>query len=260
MEKPSLQTDKEGKTRAAYIENLSDSDLEVLNKLLPWNCFTLDTNGRRLGNKAWDGKRDTPQFIPDPRIDLLNQLYPLEGRSALEVGCFEGIHTLGLASYGANVIAVDSRIENVAKTIIRTWSHGFFVKSFKCNVEDNGDWSLIPDVDIAHHVGVLYHLKDPVNHLHDLCNKVKSVIMLDTHISSEADANLSYYTRGIEYKYKRYNEGGRDDAFSGMYDHSKWLTIETLSSILRNCGFSNVNIVEIREERNGPRVLLFANR
>lgn len=228
--------------------------------MFPWKCFTLDTLGRRLGDKAWDGKRDTPQVIPDRRIDLLNQRYALEGKSLLEVGCFEGIHTLGLASYGANVLAVDSRIENVAKTIIRAWMHGFLVHSFKCNVEDPSDWSLIPEVDIVHHVGVLYHLKDPVGHLHDLCSKVRDVVMLDTHISTESDATKTYLSRGNVYSYKHYNEGGRDDAFSGMYDHAKWLTLETISNIFLSCGFSKVDVEEMRNERNGPRVLLFASK
>ena len=37
-----------------------------------------------------------------------------------EVGCFEGIHTIALCQLGAEVVAVDARIENTVKRIART--------------------------------------------------------------------------------------------------------------------------------------------
>jgi len=45
-----------------------------------------------------------------------------------------------------------------------------------------------------------------------------------------------------------------------MYDHSKWLRLEDIMNVLRIAGFRNVNVIEERQERNGPRVLLMAER
>jgi tRNA (mo5U34)-methyltransferase len=57
-----------------------------------------------------------------------------------------------------------------------------------------------------------------------------------------------------------YKEGGRADAFSGMYDHAKWLELKTIIQVLESGGFLNVDIIQTRNERNGPRVLLYAYR
>jgi tRNA (mo5U34)-methyltransferase len=185
---------------------------------------------------------------------------PLAGRSVLEVGCFEGIHTIGLGQRAAKVIAIDSRIENVVKTMVRTWSFGLHVTCFQCDVERAQDFALVPEVDITHHVGVLYHLKDPVAHLQALLARTKQVLMLDTHVAAEGEATASYEVGGRSYPYRHYREGGRADAFSGMYDHAKWLPVDVLASLLREQGFGEVDVAELRPERNGLRALIFAKR
>lgn len=84
--------------------------------------------------------------------------------------------------------------------------------------------------------------------------------MLDTHYARDDEATESYQVGGVSYRYKHYREGGREEAFAGMYDHAKWLPLETLVSILKANGFSNVDVAELRDERNGARALIFADR
>jgi 2-polyprenyl-3-methyl-5-hydroxy-6-metoxy-1,4-benzoquinol methylase len=255
-----IATDSQGCIATRYIDPLSDADLKRLNDMLPWQCFTLDAKGRRFGKPASAIKRSRPQVIPDRRIAELNRRFPLAGQSVLEVGCFEGIHTIALAGYGARVTAIDSRIENVTKTMVRTWSFGFAPTVFKCDVEQESDFSRVPDVDITHHMGVLYHLVDPVGHLQRLLARTRRAVMLDTHYARDEEATKSYQVDGTAYGYKRYREGGRNDAFSGMYDHAKWLTLATLESVLKVAGFPNVDVAQRRDERNGARALIFADR
>jgi 2-polyprenyl-3-methyl-5-hydroxy-6-metoxy-1,4-benzoquinol methylase len=243
-----------------HVDNLSDEDLTTLNRMLEWRCFTVDAKGRRFGRRAWEGKREVPQAVPDPRIAQMNDRFGLEGKAVLEVGCFEGVHTVGLALLGAHVVAVDSRIENVVKSSVRAQFFGQPATIFKCDLEQAADWLLLPQVDLLHHVGVLYHLKDPVTHLLKLGALVRDGIMLDTHFSAPEDARDSYVVDGRSVPYMRFREGGRADAFSGMYDHAKWLTLDTIRELLGEAGFGSVEIVEERPERNGSRVLLFAAR
>lgn len=243
-----------------FIDHLSDSDLTRLNNLLPWQCFIVDSHGRHFGKASSPTKRNIPEIIPDRRISELNNQFPLSGLSVLEVGCFEGIHTSALAGYGANVIAIDSRIENVVKTITRTSCLGLSAKVLKCDVEVDSDFSRLPMVDITHHVGVLYHLVDPVSHLFKISSITRNAIMLDTHYSLDSDLNGSYNVNGINYGFKYFKESGRDSVFAGMYDHAKWLSLDTLICLLKSCGFIKVNISELRNERNGPRVLIYASR
>jgi SAM-dependent methyltransferase len=255
-----IRTDSEGRTETKYVDHLSDQDLSRLNDLLPWQCFTLDSMGRQFGKQASASKRSSPQIIPDPRITELNRRFPLTGQSVLEVGCFEGIHTIALLGYGAKVIGIDSRIENVVKTMIRTWSFGFEAKVFKCDVEQGADFAKLPEVDITQHMGVLYHLVDPVTHLKNLLTRTRKAIMLDSHYALEHEATNTYHVAGTEYRYKHFWEGGREAAFAGMYDHAKWLLLDSIIDILKSLGFLRVEIAELRDERNGARVLLFAER
>jgi tRNA (mo5U34)-methyltransferase len=242
-----------------FVDVLPDADLHALNNLLPWSCFALDINGRRFGNAAWANKRSEPEVIPDRRVLLMNERFDLLDKHVLEIGCFEGIHTIGLSMYAKKVTAIDARIENVVKTTVRCALFGFHPTVFKCNVEEGLlDMTLI-EADVVCHIGVLYHLKDPVRHLLDLSRFIRFGILLDTHYALEEEARKTYETNGKMYRYKRYREVS-SSVFSGIYDHSKWLRLTDIVQILSDVGFKQVDIVETREERNGPRALLLALR
>lgn len=250
----------EGRVHTKYIENLNDEDLRYLNKLLPWKCFTVDSKGRRFGNRAWPGKREAPQYVPDPRITALHERYDLRDKHILELGCFEGVHTTALCLYGGRVTAIDSRIENVVKTIVRCAMFGYSPTVFVCNLEQTEDCKRLPQVDILHHVGVLYHLTDPVGHLRMLVPLVKEGIMLDTHYADDADVNKVYEVDGKVYQYKHYKEGGKGEVFSGMRDHAKWLRLDDIVALLRELGFGEVDVVDKQAMRNGARALMYARR
>jgi 2-polyprenyl-3-methyl-5-hydroxy-6-metoxy-1,4-benzoquinol methylase len=241
-----------------YVDPLSDEDLTRLNDLLPWKAFTVDRHGRRFGGSAWKGKRDDPQPVPDRRTLLLNERFRLADKHVLEFGCFEGIHTVGLLQYAAEVTAVDARIENVAKTMVRTALYGYHSRVFVHDVDRAAANYDDLRADVLHHVGVLYHLKDPVRHLLELGRYIRMGLMLDTHYATEEAARQTYEVNGREYRYQLFQEQGRADVFSGLGDSSKWLALDTITGLLQESGFPHVEVVEKRDERNGPRVLLFA--
>lgn len=251
---------REERNKIKFVESLSDGDLVELNNILNWNCFIVDSHGRRFGNAAWMGKRSEPEVLPDRRILLLNKRYDLSNKHVLEIGCFEGIHTIGLSRYAGKVTAVDARIENVVKTIVRCAFFGYQPTVFKCNVEERPLPVELLSADFGCHIGVLYHLKDPVQHLFDLGSFVRKSILMDTHYALEREAMEAYQVNGKNYRYKKYREPGYSEVFAGMYDHAKWLGLEDIVEILRIAGFGKVDVVETRMERNGPRVLLVAER
>jgi tRNA (mo5U34)-methyltransferase len=198
--------------------------------------------------------------MPDPRIVALNAKCQLRGRRVLELGCFEGIHTAALCALGASVTAIDARIENVVKTIVRCAMFGHAPTVFVCDLEDAVQCSLLPEVDVLHHVGVLYHLTDPVGHLRLVAPLVGHAIMLDTHFAADPDVNAVYESNGVAYRFRRHVEGGRPEVFSGMRDHAKWLRLDDIVGLLTQLGFDDVEIVDRQNMRNGPRVLLHALR
>ena len=245
---------------SGQIEFLGDDDLSRLNSMLPWMCFTADSQGRRFGNPAWKGKRNTPQVIPDKRIVWLDSLLDLSDKSVLEFGCFEGIHTIALAQRAEKVYAIDSRIENVVKAIVRANLFGFTPTVSVCDLEQEKDVARLPMVDVIHHVGVLYHLQDPMSHLMKLGAIARRGILLDTHYATNAMANLTSDVGGNAYRYYHYKEKGRDEVFSGMSDHAKWLLLDDIKKILADIGFSDIRVYNDLQQRNGPRVTLCATR
>lgn len=247
----------DGKTPSGLVERLSDEDLERLNELLPWRAFTVDTRGRPFGGTAWRGKRDRPAEIPDRRIALFHERFDLADKHVLEIGCFEGIHTIALCRLAERVTAVDARVENVVKTIVRCAAFDLRPRVFVHDVEQDEADDL--RADLCHHVGVLYHLEDPVSHLRRLGASIGRGIMLDTHYAEDEDATDEYEVDGERFRFRPYRERGRGDVFSGVRPVSRWLRLDDLTELLGGAGFA-AEVVEQRDERNGPRVLLFAER
>ena len=167
------------------LDTLSDAELERLNELLPWSSWVTDGAGRRFGNRFSPNKRVAPEEIPDPRIVELDRRVGLADKKVLEIGCFEGNHTIALCGLAHQVVAIDSRIENVAKTLIRCAMANQFPAVYCVDVESGSyDYSC----DVMHHVGVLYHLRDPVAHLAAALPQVSTALMLDTHVAPDSEA------------------------------------------------------------------------
>ena len=64
----------------------------------------------RLGARHGAGSREVPEQIPDRRIELFDQRFGLRGSHVLELGCFEGIHTIALCDRADRVTGIDARM------------------------------------------------------------------------------------------------------------------------------------------------------
>jgi tRNA (mo5U34)-methyltransferase len=198
--------------------------------------------------------------VPDRRILELDDRMRLRDLTVLEIGCFEGIHTAALCHLAKRVLACDSRIENVVKTIVRCALFNAHPTVFRWNVEERPlDWFPI-DADVLHHVGVLYHLTDPVGHLRILLPRIRKGLLIDTQLAPEDTTYDTYLSAGRPYRYVRYREAGREAPFAGMKDHAKWLLKQDLLDIVSEHGFTKIDVARLETERNGPRITLYAER
>jgi hypothetical protein len=237
---------------------ISDAELEEICGMLPWYAGAYLPDGRLLGRlDARPAKRSSPEPIPDKRIVRLDQELGLRGRTILEVGCFEGIHTLGLRMFCDDVTAIDVRPVNVVKTLARLACHGAWAKVFQQDVETlsvaDGRFELV------FHCGVLYHLLNPAEHLLAL-GQVADRVFLDTHIARDEPRIEERRAGEVTYQGAYHAEGGWADPFSGRDPSAFWLTEASLLDLLARAGFEEQNVWEIREERNGPRISLVASR
>lgn len=243
-----------------HVDDLSDADLERLNELLPWRCYTVDGHGRRFGRPAGALKRTEPQVVPDERVLLLDSEFGLADKHVLEVGCFEGVHTVALCQRAASVVAVDGRVDNVVKTIVRTAFFGQSPRAFAFDLEQPIDPEGPLRCDVCFHVGVLYHLSDPLVHLERLGRAVQLGMLLDTHVADGKAELVDYESGGRSYRVHEYREGGVVDPFSGLRSFSRWLLLDDLLAAVAAVGFNDVRLLDSRDERNGRRVSLLARK
>jgi hypothetical protein len=66
--------------------------------------------------------------------------------------------------------------------------------------------------------------------------------------------------RGESFAYRRYGEFGYGDVWSGMFDHSKWLTLDTILDLLKRTGFDQILSVATRTGSQGARAAILAQR
>jgi tRNA (mo5U34)-methyltransferase len=248
--------------RDAPLRRMDDAQLADFNELLPWAGQSVDPLERVVG-AAWSARKRskiTPTI--DRRHRAFNDAFPLAGRHVLEVGCFEGIHSISLMLLGARVTGVDARTENVIKTLARTWAYGLRCEGVLWDLEGQAPPDAPPDWDVLHHVGVLYHQTNPVESLTELLARTRHAVLLDTHVAEdEADAGRTYDACGETWRYAfRPEPHNAVSPFAGMRDHAKYLVVEDLMALVARQGFKDVRLAEDRAERNGRRVTIWGLR
>ena len=237
---------------------LTDRELQDFQEAVDWKTGMQLPDGRVLGI---DGKRGKLTIGIDPRVELFEQMFESADKRVLEVGCCEGIHTVQLARVCQHVTALEVRPKNIVGTLVRAFVHD--TDNVKVKLADardlNGDDE---QFDAVFHVGVLYHLMDPVEHLCKL-GELADRLLLDTHVCLD---DTTFERSDETYNGKTYrsyvygSEAGWRDMFSGLEPESRWLHVDALQEALRDAGFDDVNLIEQRIERNGPRVTIIAQR
>lgn len=251
------------------LANFDDGQLQRLNALLPWSSFAPLGASKVLGAPWSAKKRHTPTRFPDEGVERLHKHLPLAGMSILELGCFEGHHSLSLARHAREVWGVDGRIENVIKSLLRVWMAGM-ERSVVVNLLDLERSTLKAQLaalgrsepfDLVHHRGVLYHLSDPVANLLQCAEVSRRHLYVHTQIARDEQADQVIDHPTGRYEVFRYREPKVEFApFAGITPFAHWMTQASLERLLRAAGFPNIDIMGLVEERNGLRLELIASR
>jgi len=153
-------------------------------------------------------------------IRLLREDF-FNGKRLLEVGCgFGDISKMLVSKIGGvvNVTLAEGNAKHVAEMIKRQASHAlpneFKVMQHDCDTH----WQCKDTFDVIVHWGLLYHLKDPKDHLNDLL-KYTNYILLETEV---CDRNESVCINT--------NESGYDQAINGVGSRPSAMYIENVFS------------------------------
>jgi SAM-dependent methyltransferase len=265
VNKLTVSTDIHARSPVSY---LSSDDLSYLNVLLPWSSYNAVGKRVPLGSAYLSDKRSSPHAVPDRHLASISKYLEISECAVLEVGCFEGHYTAALANCCKSVNAIDSRIENVIKTLVRLWALNLG-RNVTLDVVDLDGASLTEfyklknngGFDLIHHRGVLYHLADPCRHLVDLSSLGMTHIYLHTQYASPGQTLSPYRSSLGTFDAFFYREKNIEFApFAGMRKDAIWLQKKDLLAVLKELGLAKVEILSDVEERNGSRIELIASR
>jgi tRNA (mo5U34)-methyltransferase len=236
---------------------LTDQQLADFQAALSWKTGAELPDGRLLGVA---GKRGGMLHGLDPRVAAVRDRLASAHKTVLEIGCCEGIHTVQLAGVCREVVGLDVRPHNIACALTRLFVHG--VTNARLLLHDARELDdRLGRFDILFHVGVLYHLSDPVDHLRRVAGLADS-FLLDTHYATEdlPFPRADITAQGRTYRAKVYQEGEWSDVFSGVEPKSRWVYRDDLLRLIGDLGFGSVEVLDDRSERNGPRFTVLARR
>lgn len=193
-------------------------------------------------------------FEDDRRIRQFFNFFK-DTHSVLELGSLEGGQTFELAKHpNISILAIEGRRKNVERSE--------FVKQLLDveNIEfvyadlEKTRLTTFGKFDAVFCSGLLYHLPEPWKLIQEI-RDVSQKIFIWTHYASEDKSTeiINGY-HGLWYQ-----ESGIKDPLSGLSQASFWVTISSLKNMLRQHGFTNIEIIEHDEKHpHGPCVTLAA--
>lgn len=190
-----------------------------LRQLIPWRKgpFRLFDIGI---DTEWDSGMKWQRLLP--------HIQSLEGRRVLDVGCGNGYHCLRMAGAGARLVV---GVEPYLLYVMQFWAiknylpgiHSYVIPASLEQLPDN-----LQSFDSVFSMGVLYHVKSPIDHLMSLrrCLRKSGELVLETLV---VEGGVGYSLMP-ESRYARMS--------------NVWFipSCGTLVLWLQRCGFTNIQI------------------
>ena len=268
------------------IKTLSQAVSDATTRLAPSETIFLDElcqampteeNGFRISDLAWHGFREDEEHPAKLKVRPTDRLIArceelfggFTGKRLLELGPFEGEHSIGLSSLDpAELISIEANPYNFIKCLIVKQYYAldnvkFVLGDFVKFLETNGkkfDFILV--------AGVLYHLANPIRTL-DMVLQSADAVGICTTVYKEGDCpfHLTGATREVEIEgqepillYERSNALTARGKKHGIGESAWLFTEEDLLRYLDFQGWEYVVFPYVRNPRCGPRVRMFARK
>ncbi len=223
---------------------------DEFNKRKPWiTQFTI--NGKKYGGSV--------SFDDDTRIRFFFDIFP-DVKSVLELGCLEGGHTFQLVKKpGISVLGIEGREYNIDKANYIKELLQIQNARFICADLENTSLSTFGKFDAVFCSGILYHLPNPWNLIHEI-SKITEKVFIWTHYATEEQGILQIHGyRGFWYKEFGLKMWGLKKPLKGLSKKSFWMTKNSLISLLIKNGFNNLKVLEDDvNHKNGAAITLGA--
>jgi hypothetical protein len=216
-------------------------------------------------------------FYHDTRIDwCIEKAAPLTGKTVLELGPLEAMHTYMLAKAGpAHIDAVEANALAymrclIAKEILGIANTSFWLGDFNAWLETS-----TRHYDLIVASGVLYHSADPVRLLELIATSAEALYVW-THYFDNAAMPPDDPRRGafsgcveprlfrdlpVELHERSYHQAWRDPKFcGGLQDRHYWMTKSDIVRLLDRLDFDAEIAHDLPEHPHGPSMSVFARR
>ena len=227
---------------------------------------------------SWAGLRAglLPLF-DDPRIKwAIDTLGGVRDRTVLELGPLEAGHTYCLEQAGAkSIAAIEANTRAylkclIVKEVLQLQRAQFLLGDFEEYLRVSTD-----RYDAAIASGVVYHVRNPVELIHNLARVtdrifiwthyfVRERLAAIPHMAHRVGASHEADYAGFRHTLNRYNYGDFLDTTrfaGGSEQYSHWLSRDDLLGALRHAGFTDITVgQEEIDHTNGPCINLVAKR
>jgi hypothetical protein len=198
----------------------------------------------------------------DQRIKYIVYFLDLRQQRVLEIGPFEGHHSVILEKLGVReTISIESRDVNLEKChrIKEKYrlEHTVFLKHDLERLYANREQPQFSGpFDLVFCLGVLYHVPDPVQALIWMRQQSKT-LFLGTHVELKDDPGAVYAHRGKKYR-GQWRKEVLVNPIHGMSPQSFVPDERDLIEMLRVAGYSNISVLGRDLHNNRPHVTILA--
>ncbi len=224
--------------------------LSELKRLEPW-FHRIDLGGG-LFTKT-ESVMGEPVDHPLGPWQTIQKLLPrdLSGKTLLDVGCNAGFYAFEAKRRGARrVLGVDGQRQHVRQGLFVRKVLGLDVEFRRLNVYELNPRT-VGQFDITLALGLLYHLKHPILALENLYQVTKEMLVIETAIMPPERTPKSFaHPLGAAQMmlhplaYVENPPEAKEQVFNWFLPG-----VDALRALLRNTGFANVEVVEVKDDR-----------
>jgi tRNA (mo5U34)-methyltransferase len=227
-----------------------DEIISELERLRPW-FHRIDLGGG-LFTKT-ESVMGEPVDHPREPWEIIGRCLPadLTGKTVLDVGCNAGFYAVEAKRRGAlRVLGVDGQRQHVRQALLVRKALGLDLEFRRMNVYELRRGS-VGEFDITLALGLVYHLKHLILALENLYEVTRELLVVETAIMPP-ERTPEPFTHPLGATEMRLHAlayvENPPEAKEQVYN---WFlpSVSSLAALLRNTGFDEVEIVEVKNER-----------
>lgn len=227
-----------------------DEILSEINQLQPW-FHRIDLGGG-IHTKT-ESVMGEPVNHPAGPWATIGKCLPadLTGKSVLDVGCNAGFYAIEAKRRGARrVLGVDGQRQHVRQALFVRKVLGLDIEYRRMNVYELTRRN-VGEFDITLALGLVYHLKHLVLALENLYEVTRELLIVETAIMPPKRTPPSFKHPLGQTEMRLHPLAYVENPTEAKEQVFNWFlpSVEALTALLRNAGFDETEVFEVRDER-----------